>query len=106
MFTSPTPTEIQKILVSEIGITIERFPRHVRKQLAAAHKDMMAEGGTLYDSAIHYAMFAVSQMRDARMISDVAEACQRISSKAVLPDSLIVVETLQQIAEDVKSVKP
>jgi hypothetical protein len=62
----------------------------------------MLSGGTLYDSAIHYAMFCVSQMRDPEMISRVADACQRVSSKATLPESSKVVATLQQIANDVK----
>ena len=105
MFSSPTPEEIQNILKSEIGITIERFPRNLRKRLAAGHREVMAAGGTLYDSAIHYAMFAVSQMRDPSMIADVAQRCQSISPKTVLSDSRKVVATLQQIADDVKDIK-
>ena len=105
MFSSPTPKEIQEILEREIGITIERFPRSLRKQLASGHKEIMSAGGTLYDSALHYAMFAVSQMRDPKMITEVANACQRISSRATLQESLKVVETLRQISDDVKAAK-
>ena len=105
MFSSPTPEEIQKILEHEIGITVERLPRSARKQPLAGHKEIMSAGGTLYDSAIHYAMFAVSQMRDPKMISRVADACQRISDRATLSESLKVVEILREIADDVKSIR-
>ena len=102
MFGSPTPKELLPILENELNFTIERFPRSVRRQLAEGHRQIMLQGGTLYDSAVHYAIFAVSHMRDPTMIIDIATACQKFSSLITLDESRKVLQTLSLIAEDAR----